>query len=198
MLKKTISTKKLQPASVKREQGDAQERRYPMYWPLGSRKWLKGEIFNVLDIFGWSEIQHFRVFIEHSTFSLPQESCISYNSGVPAEMEMRFTRFDIRTYLQLELTLNQLMRTCKSKSNLLTITCPIRIKVKPWITIFINSEISYFSTTQCYLYFFAFNQSSFINCSISISLNLLLSGKRWTISGYKRFSTRCVHHYSFL
>ena len=150
----------MQPASAKREQGDAQERRYPMYWPLGSREWLKGEIFNVLDIFGWSEIQHFRVFIEHSPFFPPQESCISYNSGVPAEMEMRFTRFDIRTYLQLELTLNQLMRTCKSKSNLLTITCPIRIKVKPWITIFINSEISYFSTTQCYLYFFAFNQSS--------------------------------------
>ena len=57
-------------------------------------------------------------------FSLPQESCISYNSGVPAEMEMRFTRFDIRTYLQLELTLNQLIEPGKSKSNLLTITCP--------------------------------------------------------------------------
>ena len=94
MLKKTINTKKLQPASAKREQGDAQERRYPMYWPLGSRKWLKGEIFNALelDTFGRSEIQPFRVFIEHSTFSVPQESCISYNSGVPAEMEMRFTR----------------------------------------------------------------------------------------------------------
>ena len=97
-----------------------------MYWPLGSRKWLKGEISNALDTFGRSEIQPFRVFIEHSTLSLPQESCISYNSGVPAEMEMRFTRFDIRTYIQLqfELTLNQLMCTCRSKSTLLTITCP--------------------------------------------------------------------------
>ena len=88
-----------------------------MYWPLGSREWLKGEIFNALDTFGRSETQPFRVFIELQLFSLPQESCISYNSGVPVEMEMRFTRFDIRTYLQLELTLNQLMRTCNSKSN---------------------------------------------------------------------------------
>ena len=97
-----------------------------MYWPQGSRKWLEGKIFNALDTFGRSEIQPFRVFIEHSTLSLPQESCISYNSGVPAEMEMRFTRFDIRTYIQLqfELTLNQLMCTCRSKSTLLTITCP--------------------------------------------------------------------------
>ena len=86
-----------------------------MYWTF-----LVDQKFNI-----------FEFLLNIHLFSPPQESCISYNSGVPAEMEMRFTRFDIRTYLQLELTLNQLMRTCKSKSNLLTITCPIRIKVKP-------------------------------------------------------------------
>ena len=114
-----------------------------MYWPLGSRKWLKGEISNALDTFGRSEIQPFRVFIEHSTFSLPQESCISYNSGVPAEMEMQFTRFDIRTYIQLqfELTLNQLMCTCKSKSTLLTRTCP-------------NLESQFVSTLKFHIYTF--------------------------------------------
>ena len=57
--------------------------------------------------------------------------------------------------------------------------------------------------------FFTFNQPSFFSIisitkkvcfkifSPNISLNLLLSGKRWTISGYKRFSRRCAHLFSF-
>ena len=131
MLKKTISTKKCSrplPSGNKEmpKRGDIQcighwdqengsKVRFSMYWTF-----LVDQKFNI-----------FEFLLNIHLFSPPQESCISYNSGVPAEMEMRFTRFDIRTYLQLELTLNQLMRTCKSKSNLLTITCPIRIKVKP-------------------------------------------------------------------
>ena len=117
-------------------------------------------------------------------FSLPQESCISYNSGVPAEMEMRFTRFDIRTYLQLELTLNQLIEPCKSKSNLLTITCP-KLDSQFLSTlkfhIFQQHSVIYTfspSINLCFFQSFQLIDSCFKMFSPNISLNLLLSGKR--------------------